>query len=59
MRYAVPIDECIFEQIDEIEGTISNKDINETYINQVKESHPLLDCLWKIQVKPGWQVCTI
>lgn len=50
------IEECSFAQINEIEGNISNKDINDTYINQVKESQASLDCLWMIEVKPGWQV---
>lgn len=49
----VPIEECSFAQINEIEGVISNKDINETYIASVTSS---LDCLWMIEVKPGWQV---
>lgn len=51
--FVVPIEECSFAQINEIEGIISNKDINETYIASVTSS---LDCLWMIEVKPGWQV---
>lgn len=47
------IEECIFEQFNEIEGTISHTDINDTYKMQVTDS---LDCLWMIEVKPGWQV---
>lgn len=48
--------ECNFEIRDEIEGSISEKDINQTFITKIKESQSTLDCLWMIEVKAGWQV---
>lgn len=50
------LSECTFERKDEIEGIVSNDDINQTYVAKLKESQLSLDCLWMIEVQPGWQV---
>lgn len=48
--------ECTFEQRNEIKGTVSKDDINQTYVAKLKDSQLSLDCLWMIEVQSGWQV---
>ncbi|XP_055323319.1 uncharacterized protein LOC129578577 [Sitodiplosis mosellana] len=50
------IEECFFNTDNQIEGRIGNQDINETFIRKVNESAIPLDCLWKIEVRPDWQI---
>lgn len=54
--FAEAIEECSFKPENQTAGLISNKDINETYIERVKAAKLKLDCLWTIEVKPGWGV---
>lgn len=50
------IEECYFKPENQTAGKISHKDINETYIERVKMAKLKLDCLWTIEVKPGWGI---
>lgn len=52
-----PLYECTFVQSNYTHGTVSNDDINQTYVATLKESqNAQIDCLWTIEVKSGWQV---
>lgn len=52
-----PLNECTFEQSNLTYGTVSNDDMDQTYVATLKESQNAeIDCLWKIEVKSGWQV---
>lgn len=50
------LDECLLRPENRTAGLISREDINKTYIDDVVNSDLPLDCLWVIEVKPGWGV---
>ena len=50
------IEECVLKPENITAGRISREDINQTYVEQVSKAKLNLDCLWTIEVKPGWGV---
>lgn len=50
------LDECLLRPENRTAGIISREDINKTYVDDAANSDLPVDCLWVIEVTPGWGV---